>query len=121
MGDDKVCIGLLVALDAKNPNLDVQHELQKLKAHPAIRKIIGEGKVVKYGAKAVTIGGWASMPQLYTDGAMIVGDSASFLNPLRIKGIHLSMKSGMLAAEAAFEAMISGDASSRQVVQGESR
>jgi electron-transferring-flavoprotein dehydrogenase len=49
------------------------------------------------------------MPQLYTDGAMIVGDSASFLNPLRIKGIHLSMKSGMLAAEAAFEAMVSGD------------
>jgi electron-transferring-flavoprotein dehydrogenase len=111
MGGDKVCIGILVALDAKNPHMDVQHELQRLKNHPAIRKIIGEGKVVKYGAKAVTIGGWASIPQLYTDGAMIVGDSASFLNPLRIKGVHLSMKSGMLAAEAAFEAMIAGDAS----------
>ena len=111
MGGDKVCIGILVALDAKNPHMDVQHELQRLKNHPAIRKIIGEGKVVKYGAKAVTIGGWASIPKLYTDGAMIVGDSASFLNPMRIKGVHLSMKSGMLAAEAAFEAMIAGDAS----------
>lgn len=109
MGGDKVCIGLLVALDAADPNLDVHHELQVLKSHPYIRDLIGGGKVVKYGAKAVTIGGWASMPQLYTDGAMIVGDSASFLNPLRIKGIHLSMKSGMLAAEAAFEALVRGD------------
>lgn len=111
MGGDKVCIGLLVALDAKDPELDAHHMLQVLKNHPYIKSKIGTGKVVKYGAKAVTIGGWGSMPQLYTDGAMIVGDSASFLNPLRIKGIHLSMKSGILAAEAAFEAMISGDAS----------
>jgi electron-transferring-flavoprotein dehydrogenase len=111
MGGDKVCIGLLVALDAKDPEMDAHHMLQVLKTHPYIKSKIGTGKVVKYGAKAVTIGGWGSMPQLYTDGAMIVGDSASFLNPLRIKGIHLSMKSGMLAAEAAFEAMLSGDAS----------
>ena len=111
MGSNKVCIGLLVAADAKNPNLDVHLDLQRLKTHPYIKSIIGEGKVVRYGAKAVTIGGWASMPQLYTDGCMVVGDSASFLNPLRIKGIHTSMKSGMLAAEAAFEAMVTGDAS----------
>ncbi len=111
MGGDRVCIGLLVATDAKDPEMDAHHMLQVLKMHPYIREKIGKGKVVKYGAKAVTIGGWGSMPQLYTDGAMIVGDSASFLNPLRIKGIHLSMKSGMLAAEAAFEAMRRGDAS----------
>ena len=73
--------------------------------------MIGTGKVVKYGAKTVTIGGWGSIPKLYTDGAMIVGDGASFLNPLRIKGIHLSMKSGMLAAEAAFEALKKQDGS----------
>ncbi len=109
MGGDKVCIGLLIALDAKNPHMDAHLELQRLKTHPYIKSIIGEGKVVRYGAKAVTIGGWASMPQLYTDGCMIVGDSASFLNPLRIKGIHTSMKSGMLAAEAAFEAMVAGN------------
>lgn len=111
LGGDRVCIGLLIALDAANPDMDAHHELQRLKNHPYIKNKIGEGKVVKYGAKAVTIGGWASIPQLYTDGCMLVGDSASFLNPMRIKGIHTSMKSGMLAAEAAFEAMVSGDAS----------
>ena len=111
MGGDRVCIGLLVALDAANPDLDVHRMLQELKTHPYVKDLLKGGKVVKYGAKAVTIGGWASQPQLYTDGAMIVGDSASFLNPFRIKGIHLSMKSGMLAAEAAFEAMLTGDPS----------
>jgi electron-transferring-flavoprotein dehydrogenase len=111
MGNDRACLGLLVALDAADPMTDAHHLLQKLKTHPYIRSILGKGRVVKYGAKAVTIGGWASMPKLFTDGAMIVGDSASFLNPFRIKGIHLSMKSGMLAAEAAFEAYLRGDAS----------
>ena len=113
MGGDTACIGLLVSLDAADPMMDCHFLLQKLKSHPYIRSLLGggKGKVVKYGAKTVTIGGWGSIPKLYTDGAMIVGDSASFLNPLRIKGIHLSMKSGMLAAEAAFEAMVSGDAS----------
>jgi electron-transferring-flavoprotein dehydrogenase len=111
MAGDKACIGLLVACDAKDPMMDCHHLLQKLKAHPYIRKLLAGGKVVKYGAKTVTIGGWGSVPQLYTDGAMLVGDSASFLNPFRIKGIHLSMKSGMLAAEAAFEALVRGEAS----------
>jgi len=111
LGGDRVCIGMMVCLDAADPNMDAHHLLQKLKTHPYIKSRIGEGKVVKYGAKAVTIGGWASIPEVSTDGCMIVGDSASFLNPMRIKGIHLSMKSGMMAAEAAFEAMVRGDAS----------
>ncbi|MCB9681715.1 MAG: electron transfer flavoprotein-ubiquinone oxidoreductase [Alphaproteobacteria bacterium] len=110
MEGDKACLGLLVALDAKDPLMDCHELLQKLKTHPYVKGILGKGKVVKYGAKTVTIGGWGSIPKLYTDGAMIVGDSASFLNPFRIKGIHLSMKSGMLAAEAAFEAMCRGEA-----------
>ena len=111
MAEDKYAIGLLVELGAKDPAMDAHYMLQKLKNHPYMRKKLGAGKVVKYGAKAVTVGGWASIPQLYSDGAMIVGDSASFLNPMRLKGIHLSMKSGMLAAEAAFEALLKGDAS----------
>ncbi|MEQ1502483.1 MAG: electron transfer flavoprotein-ubiquinone oxidoreductase [Myxococcota bacterium] len=111
LGGDRVCIGLLVALDAADPQMDAHLLLQHLKTHPYVKEKLKGGKVVKYGAKAVTIGGWASVPQLYTDGAMIVGDSASFLNPMRIKGIHLSMKSGMLAAEAAFEALLRGDPS----------
>ncbi len=111
LGGDRVCIGLLVALDAADPQMDAHALLQHLKTHPYVQEKLAGGKVVKYGAKAVTIGGWASIPQLYTDGAMLVGDSASFLNPLRIKGIHLSMKSGMLAAEAAFEALVAGNSS----------
>ena len=107
---DKVCLGLLVALDAKDPLMDAHELLQRLKTHPYIKGICEGGKVVRYGAKTVTIGGWSSVPQVYTDGAMIVGDSASFLNPFRIKGIHLSMKTGMLAADAAFEAMTRGEA-----------
>lgn len=110
MGGDRVCIGLLVATDAADPMMDCHRLLQELKTHPYVRNLLGKGKVVKYGAKTVTIGGWSSVPQVYTDGAMIVGDGASFLNPMRIKGIHLSMKSGMLAADAAFEAMRRGEA-----------
>jgi electron-transferring-flavoprotein dehydrogenase len=109
MADDKYAVGLLVGLDAKDPAMDAQYLLQKLKMHPWIKRKLGAGKVVKYGAKAVSVGGWASIPRLYADGAMIVGDSASFLNPLRLKGIHLSMKSGMLAAETAFDALRRGD------------
>ena len=110
MSGDRVCIGLLVALDAADPMMDCHELLQQLKMHPFYKDKIGQGKVVKYGAKTVTIGGWNSIPQLYTDGCMLVGDGASFLNPMRVKGIHLSMKSGMLAAEAAFEAMKAGEA-----------
>lgn len=110
LGGDRYAIGLLVGADARDPSLDVHYLLQKMKNHPYFRKKFAGGKVVKYGAKAVSVGGWASIPRLYADGAMIVGDSASFLNPMRIKGIHLSMKSGMLAADAAFEALKRGDA-----------
>src|SRR6185369_11734211 len=111
MGGDKACIGMLVGLDARDPAIDAHYLLQKLKNHPYFRKKLAGGKVVRYGAKTVTVGGWGSIPKLYADGAMIVGDAASFLNPMRIKGIHLSMKSGMLAAEAAFEALRRGDPS----------
>lgn len=106
MGGNQACLGLLVALDAADPMMDCHELLQQLKTHPYIKSILGGGKVVKYGAKTVTCGGWASVPQVHTDGAMLVGDTASFLNPFRIKGIHLSMKSGMLAAEAAFAGLL---------------
>ncbi len=109
LAGDRYAVGMMVGLDAKDPAMDAHYLLQKLKDHPAIREKLGKGKVVKYGAKAVTVGGWPSIPKLYAPGAMIVGDSASFLNPGRIKGIHLSMKSGMLAAEAAFEALKRGE------------
>ncbi|NOY27325.1 MAG: electron transfer flavoprotein-ubiquinone oxidoreductase [Oligoflexia bacterium] len=111
MAGDKLAIGLLVSLNAKDPAMDCHYLLQKLKNHPFVRRKLAGGKVVKYGAKTVTVGGWASVPKLYGAGAMLCGDTASFLNPMRIKGIHLSMKTGMLAAETAFAALLSGDSS----------
>jgi len=117
LGGDRACIGLLVSTDAADPGMDAHYLLQKLKTHPKVREILGKGKVVKYGAKTVTVGGWGCMPKLYAPGAMIVGDSASFLNAARIKGIHLAMKSGMLAAETAFEAMKSGDNSEQAMAK----
>ena len=105
MAEDKVCIGLLAVLDGGNPDQDVHYLLQKLKTHPKIKEILAGGEVIQYGAKAVTVGGWGCMPKLYAPGALLIGDSASFLNAARIKGIHLAMKSGMLAAETAFEAL----------------
>lgn len=111
MGGDKVAIGLLAVLDAHNPDQDVHYLLQKLKLHPKIKEILKGGKVIKYGAKAVTVGGWGCMPKLYAPGAMVIGDSGSFLNAARIKGIHLAMKSGMLSAETALDALLKNDAS----------
>ena len=105
MGGDRVAIGLLAVLDAHNPDQDVQYLLQT-KLHPKVREIFG-GKLSNR-PKAVTVGSWGCMPKLYAPGAMVVGDSASFLNAARIKGIHLAMKSGMCAAEASFEALLAG-------------
>jgi len=121
MAEDKVCIGLLAVLDGHNPDQDVHYLLQKLKLHPKIKEILKGGKVVQYGAKAVTVGGWGCMPKLYAPGALIIGDSASFLNAARIKGIHLAMKSGMLAAETVFEALKNDDASNEVMKTFEDR
>ena len=117
MKDRIVDIGLVVGLDYKNPTMDPHDELQKLKLHPAVQEILRGGKMIAAGAKAIPEGGYFSMPRLYGDGFMILGDSASFLNGARLKGIHLAFKSGILAAEAAFQALLSGDFSSSQLQQ----
>lgn len=94
-------LGIVVGLDYKNPEIDPHHELQLLKSHPWIRKILEGAEILAYGSKALPEGGLYSLPKLYVNGAMLIGDSAGFLNGQRLKGIHLAMKSGMLAAEAA--------------------
>jgi electron-transferring-flavoprotein dehydrogenase len=76
-----------------------------MKCLPAIRPLLEGGKMIKYGAKAIPEGGLHAMPRFYADGLCLIGDSAGFLNGLRLKGIHLAIKSGMLAAEAIFEAL----------------
>jgi electron-transferring-flavoprotein dehydrogenase len=110
--DNLVSLGFVTGLDYQDPRLDPQHVLQTFKQHPFIADLLKGGKMIRYGAKAFPYGGWWSLPPLGGDGWMIVGDSAGFLNSARLKGIHLAIKSGMLAAETAFEALLKSDSSS---------
>ena len=100
MRDDLLILGLVVGLDYRNPLLDPHTELQRYKTHPRIRALLDGGKMAFFGAKAIPEGGWWARPRSWGDGFAIVGDSGGFLNSQRLKGIHLGMKSGMLAAEA---------------------
>lgn len=109
---DKIVLGLVAYLDSKDPLLDPHRELQKLKTHPFIANMVKGGKVIAYGGKTLPAGGWYSMPKLFGDGFMVCGDSASMVDVQKLKGIHLAMKSGMSAAETAFEAILKNDSSS---------
>jgi electron-transferring-flavoprotein dehydrogenase len=115
MKDRVVDIGLVVGLDYRNPTLDPHHEFQRLKLHPSIRSILEGGKMIAAGAKAIPEGGLFSMPRMYGDGFMIAGDSAGYLNGARLKGIHLGIKSGMMAGEAAYHALLNDDFSGTQL------
>jgi electron-transferring-flavoprotein dehydrogenase len=117
ISDTQLSLGLVIGLDYEDPFLDAHERLQRLKLHPRFRRILEGGKLLKYGAATLPEGGYYTMPKLWHDGVMVVGDSAAFLNGMRLKGIHLGMKSGMMAAETALEALVQGDASSR-VLQG---
>ncbi len=109
--DGRISIGFVVGLDYKDPLFDPHAAFQHFKRHPFISGILDGGTVVRYGAKALPEGGWNTQPRLHFDGGVIVGDAANFVNSTRLKGIHLAMRSGMLAAEAAFDAVRSGDTS----------
>ena len=99
MKNNVISIGYVTGLDYKDPLIDPHAEFQQFKTHPEVAKILAGGKMLKYGAKTINAGGWNTMPKLFADGVLLVGDCASFLNGQRIKGIHTAMKSGMLAAE----------------------
>lgn len=111
--DNVVSIGYVTGLDYVDPLIDPHAEFQKFKTHPKVAEILRGGKMLKYGAKSINTGGYYTMPRLYADGVLLVGDSASFLNGQRIKGIHTAMKSGMLAAETIVSAFDHEDFSSR--------
>jgi electron-transferring-flavoprotein dehydrogenase len=113
MGDGRISIGFVVGLEYRDPLFDPHAAFQHFKRHPFISSILDGGQLVRYGAKALPEGGWNTQPRLFVDGALIVGDAANFVNSLRLKGIHLAMRSGMLAAETAFDAIRAGDTSSR--------
>ena len=104
----QVALGFVTWLSYTNPHLSPFHEMQRWKTHPAIREVLEGGKRVSYGARAISDGGWQSVPKLTFPGGALIGDCAGFLNVPRIKGTHTSMKSGMMAAEAAFEAIAAG-------------
>ncbi|HVZ60690.1 MAG TPA: electron transfer flavoprotein-ubiquinone oxidoreductase [Terriglobales bacterium] len=107
--DNVVSLGFVTGLDYPDPRLDPQRVLQQFKSHPFVTGLLEGGRMIRYGAKSLPYGGWYSLPPLAGNGWMIVGDSAGFLNSQRLKGIHLAIKSGMLAAETAFEALIKRD------------
>ena len=101
----QVALGFVVALDYANPYLSPFEEMQRWKTHPAIRAEIEGGRRVSYGARAINEGGYQAIPKLAFPGGALIGCSAGFVNVPRIKGTHTAMKSAMLAAEAAFEAI----------------
>lgn len=101
----RIAIGFVIGLDYKNPWLNPFEELQRFKTHPLVSTLLKGGERLSYGARALNEGGWQSLPELTFPGGVLVGDAAGFLNVPKIKGIHTAMKSGMLAAEACFEAL----------------
>jgi electron-transferring-flavoprotein dehydrogenase len=104
----QVAIGFVVGLGYSNPYLNPYEEFQRYKTHPAIRTFLEGGKRIAYGARAISAGGLQSLPKLVFPGGCLIGDDAGFLNASRIKGSHAAMKSGTLAAEAAFDALRAG-------------
>ncbi len=109
MQDDLVDVGFVTGLDYHDPHLDGHELFQRFKTHPWVRKMLEGGEPIAYGAKAIPEGGYYSMPRLHAAGLLITGDSAGFLNAQKLKGIHLAIKSGMLAAETILDAFLKND------------
>src|SRR6185312_1643924 len=101
--DNRVSIGLMTALEYRDPATDPHNLFQQFKTHPYMRRLLQGGELVRYGAKTTPMGGWYSLPPTAGDTWLLIGDSAGFVNSQRLKGIHLAIKSGMLAAESVFE------------------
>ena len=106
--NNQVAVGYVVGLAYQNPYLSPYEEFQRYKTHPAIRTFFEGGKRISYGARAITAGGLQSLPKLTFPGGALIGCDAGFLNTSRIKGSHSAMKTGMLAAQAAFDALGAG-------------
>ena len=112
MKDNLVSFGFVTMLASKNPFNDPHLEAQKFKTTPFMRDLLDGAELVRYGAKAIPIAGLYAQPKLYCDGAMLIGDSAGMCNPLKLAGVHIAMKTGMLAAETIVEAIAADDFSS---------
>ncbi|MBR8181987.1 electron transfer flavoprotein-ubiquinone oxidoreductase [Burkholderia ambifaria] len=108
MDNNQVVVGFVVGLGYTNPYLSPFEEFQRYKTHPSIRAFLEGGKRVSYGARAITAGGLLALPKTVFPGGALIGDDAGFLNASRIKGSHAAIKTGMLAADAAFDAVQAG-------------
>ena len=108
--NNQIYLGVIIALNYSNPHLNPFEEFQRWKQHPAIRQVLAGGQRVSYGARAVNKGGLQSLPRLVFPGGLLAGCDAGFLNGAKIKGSHTALKTGMLAAEAVFDALAQGDA-----------
>jgi electron-transferring-flavoprotein dehydrogenase len=115
MPDGLVSVGFVSGLDYRDPMFDPHNAFQHFKRHPLVASLLESGQMVRYGAKALPEGGWHTVPRVYADGVLIAGDAGGFLNSLRLKGIHLGMRTGMLAAESAFDAVRAGDVSAARL------
>jgi len=114
--DGHLSVGFVAGLDYTDPRFDPHEAFNLFKQHSFVAKLLEGGQMLRYGAKALPEGGWNTIPALVMDGALIAGDAGGFLNSMRLKGIHLAMRTGMLAAEAAFNAVRTDDASARTLV-----
>ncbi|HTM57924.1 MAG TPA: electron transfer flavoprotein-ubiquinone oxidoreductase [Candidatus Udaeobacter sp.] len=115
MSDTTWSVGFVTGLDSPDPMSDPHANFQRFKTHPLVRALLEGGKPTSYGAKAIPEGGYWAMPKLSAEGVLLCGDSACFLNGARLKGIHLAIKSGMLAAETLFECLLAGDFSKQRL------
>jgi electron-transferring-flavoprotein dehydrogenase len=121
MPNGRISLGLVVGLDYHDPLFDPHAAFQHFKLHPFVADLLRGGQLVRYGAKALPEGGWHTVPRCWMDGALIAGDAGAFLNSFRLKGIHLAMKTGMLAAETAYEAVRAGDVTAARLKAYEDR
>jgi electron-transferring-flavoprotein dehydrogenase len=121
LDDHHYAVGMVCGLDWGDPRMDAHAQLQRFKAHPFIQQFIEGGNTVAYGAKTLPEGGYFAIPTPYVDGAVLVGDSAGFVNVPYLKGIHYAMKSGMLAAETVFDALLADNTSAAALAAYETR
>jgi electron-transferring-flavoprotein dehydrogenase len=108
MEENRISLGLMVGLHYADTWFEPHTALQQLKQHPHIRRVLEGGRILRYGAKSISAGGYWALPQTQAPGALLVGDAAGYVNTRRMKGIHLAMKTGMLAAETSFAVLTAG-------------
>ena len=115
MPEGVLSVGFVTGLDYRDPMFDPHVSFQHFKRHPLVASLLQGGQMVRYGAKALPEGGWHTIPRVHAGGVLIAGDAGGFLNSMRLKGLHLAMRTGMLAAETAFDAIVAGDISAARL------